>query len=98
MTKDEIKAAKDAITLETIRKECAATAEGKAWYNEVTKKTYPCAVFPKGADGKADRTQQPTTVMRPITFVQLKAEFIKKYRPELAPQEKEKKVNMYTPL
>jgi hypothetical protein len=36
--------------------------------------------------------------MRPITFVQLKADFIKEYFPELAPKAKEKKVNMYTPL
>lgn len=98
MTKEEIKAAKEAITLDVIRAECAKTEEGKAWYNAKTQETYPCAVFPKGADGKADKTQQPTTVMRPITFVQLKSDFIKKYRPELASAKKEKKVNMYTPL
>ena len=86
------------ITLDFIRDYCSQSAERKAWYNAETQKKYACAVFPKGADGKADRTQQPTTEMRPITFVQLKANFIAEFFPELAPKAKQKKVNMYTPL
>ena len=98
MTKEEIKAFKDKVDLAYIRQYCALDEQRKAWYNATTKKTYPCAVFPKGADGKADRTQQPTTVERPITFVQLKAEFIATFFPECNGAKKEKKANMYTPL
>lgn len=86
------------ITKDFIRAYCKESEERKAWYNAEITKTYACAVFPKGADGKADRTQQPTTEMRPITFIQLKQAFIAKYFPELAPKKKEKKENMYTPL
>ena len=98
MTKEEIKAFKDKVDLNFIRNYCAETETRKAWYNAKAQETYPCAVFPKGADGKADKTQQPTTVNRPITFVQLKADFIKEFFPEYAGVKKEKKVNMYTPL
>lgn len=86
------------ITLDYIRSFCKENEERKAWYNAETAKTYACAVFPKGADGKADRTQAPTTEMRQITFIQLKQAFIARYYPELAPQKKPKKENMYTPL
>ena len=86
------------INLEFIRNYCSQAAERKAWYNSAVKKTVICKVYPKGADGKADRTQEPKEVERSITFIQLKQEFIKEYFPELAPKKKDKGANMYSPL
>ena len=86
------------INLEFIRNYCSQEDSRRAWYNAEVQKTVPCAVFPKGADGKKDRSQQPTIENRKITFIQIKQDFIAEYFPELAPKKKEKKVNMYTPL
>lgn len=44
---------------------------------------------------KADKTQAPTIEKRPISFIQLKKEFVYKFMPELAPKAKEKAPTMY---
>ena len=98
-TKEEIKAFKKQATLEFIRDYCKQEESRKAWYNAKVKEQYPVAVFPKGADGKPDKSQAPTTEMRPITFITLQAEFIKAFFPEYAPNAKKPaKENMYTAL
>lgn len=43
----------------------------------------------------ADKTKEPKIEERPISFIQLKVEFVEKFMPELAPKAKEKKPTMY---
>lgn len=93
--------AKD-ITLDYIRTYCAANAEAKAWHNAIITTTIKCEVYPrkKNESGKtvADKSQPPVIQERPIPFVNLRAAFIAKYMPELAPKEKPAKSKMYQPL
>lgn len=98
MTSEERKEAKKKITIDYIRDYCRQSEDRKAWYNETITTLVPVAVFPKGADGKQDKTQQPTTEMRKPSFIQIQAAFITKYMPELLAPKKDKKENMYTPL
>lgn len=68
-----------------------------AWLKEEAAKKVPCKVYPKVMkDGKkvADKTAEPTIEMRPITFVQIKTDFVNKFMPEIAPK-KESKPTMY---
>lgn len=55
-------------------------------------------VYPKvkGEDGKmkADKTQAPTIEMRPISFIQIKKDFVETFMPEIAPKA-EKKETMF---
>lgn len=97
-TKEEIKEFKKTVTLDFIRNYCKQEESRKVWYNAKVQEQYPVATFPKGADGKPDKTQTPTTQMRPITFIMLQSEFIKAYFPEYAPNAKPVKENMYTAL
>lgn len=69
-----------------------------AWLKEIAAKKVPCEVYPRiKKDGKsiADKSQEPTIEMRPITFVQIKSEFATKFMPEIAPKAKGKKKTMY---
>lgn len=43
----------------------------------------------------ADKSQEPIMVMKPITFVQVKADFIDKFMPELKAAKKPKKPTMF---
>lgn len=92
---------KKQITLEFIRDYCI-TNNQKDWYNTELTKTFPQKIYPRiEKDGKKvlDKTQEPTIEMRPITFVQLKADFIEKFFPELAPKnDKAKPSLMFQPL
>ena len=97
-TKEEIKAFKKTATLEYIRDYCKQDEARKAWYNAKVKEKYPVAVFPKGNDGKIDKSQAPETQMRPITFIMLQAAFIKEFFPQYAPDTKPEKETMYTAL
>lgn len=69
-----------------------------AWLKEKAATKVPCKVYPKvEKDGKkvADKTQEPKIEMRPITFIQLKSDFVAKFMPELAPKAKTKKKTMF---
>lgn len=42
-----------------------------------------------------DKSQAPTVETRPISFVQLKIDFVNEFMPEIAPEKKDKKPNMF---
>ena len=68
------------------------------WLKATAAKQVPCKIYPKvEKDGKKviDKTATPTIEMRPITFIQLKNEFVKEFMPELMPKKKETKPTMY---
>ena len=70
--------------------------EAIAWLKETAKKKVPYKVYPRiKVDGKvrADKTQTPKIEMRPISFVQLKTEFLEHFH--LAQPAKPKKPTMY---
>ena len=98
MTAEERKAAKKALNIDAIRAECKADEVKKAWYNEFVTTDVPRAKFPKGADGKPDKTQQPTVEMVKPGFIELQAAFIAKFHPELLATKAAKKEDMYTLL
>jgi hypothetical protein len=67
------------------------------WLQAKALETRPYKVYPKvKVDGKmkADKTQEPVIEQRPISFIQLKLDFVNEFFPELAPV-KEKKQTMY---
>lgn len=68
------------------------------WLKEEANQKREYKVYPrKKVDGKsvADKSQEPQIVLRPISFIQIKSDFIEKFMPELAPQKKNKKPTMY---
>lgn len=66
-----------------------------AWLKAEASRKVECKVYPKGSDGKADKTQPAKTVLRPITFIQIKTDFVNKFMPEIAPKGKPKGATMY---
>lgn len=69
-----------------------------AWLKAEAAKTVPCKVYPKvEKDGKmvVDKKATPTIEMRPITFIQIKTNFVNTFMPEIAPKKKEAKPSMY---
>lgn len=69
-----------------------------AWLKAEAAKKVPCKVYPRvEKDGKkvVDKSATPTIEMRPITFIQIKTNFVNKFMPELAPKKKENKPSMY---
>ena len=42
-------------------------------------------VYPK-VDGKTDKSQPAVTEMRPISFIQIKKDFVEEFMPEIAPK------------
>lgn len=69
-----------------------------AWLKAEAAKKVPCKVYPKvEKDGKkvADKSAKPTVELRPITFIQLKSNFVNTFMPEIAPKKKEAKPTMY---
>lgn len=91
LTKEQKKALKKQYNLEAIQNYCRANEEARAWYNEAAFRRVIKPVFPKGADGKADKTQAPTMVEMDIGFIELQAEFLNKFIEGYA--EKEEKAN-----
>jgi hypothetical protein len=76
---------------------CKANGQ-TAWLKAEAAKQVPCKVFPKVVvDGKkvADKSAEPKIEMRPITFIQIKTDFVNAFMPEIAPKKKEKKPTMY---
>lgn len=70
-----------------------ATASQKTEY-----KAYP-RVSAINKNGKkvmiADKSQEPTIKLQPISFIQIKKAFAEKFMPEILPEAKEKKPSMY---
>ena len=68
------------------------------WLKAEAARTAPYKKYPrvKGEDGKmhADKTQEPYTELRPISFMQIKQDFCMKFMPEIIPQSS-KKPSMY---
>lgn len=73
------------------------------WLKKIAAKKTECKVYPRkkvvNEKGKkvsvADKSQKPTIEKRPISFVEIKYEFAKKFMPEIMPKAKEKKASMY---
>lgn len=68
------------------------------WLKAEAARKMPCSVYPKKeVDGKkvVDKTATPTIEMRPITFIQIKTDFVNKFMPEIAPKKKDAKPTMY---
>lgn len=67
-----------------------------AWLKETAAKQVPYKVYPRvKVDGKwtTDKTQEPKIEMRPISFIQIKSEFMEKFG--LAAPKKPKAPTMY---
>ena len=73
------------------------------WLKKTAKQLVPYKVYPTkvivDSNGKskkvADKSAKPKTEMRPISFIQLKKEFVEKFMPEIAPSKKDKKATFY---
>ena len=46
-------------------------------------------VYPK-VDGKTDKSQPPVVELRPISFIQIKKDFVEEFMPEIAPKAQKK--------
>lgn len=86
------------MTIKDIGEWCKANGQ-VAWLKEEAHKMVDCAVYPrvKTAEGKwkIDKSQEPKIEKRRITFVQLKANFVEKFMPEIAPKAKPRASTMY---
>lgn len=90
------------ITIQDIIKWCKENNQVE-WLKEKAQEKVECLVYPRkpaiNDEGKkvsvADKSKEPTTQMRPITFVQIKLAFVEKFMPEIAPTKKDKEPNMY---
>lgn len=74
----------------------------KDWLKTKALEMRPCEIHPKKEvviDGKtvlrADKQASTKTVMKKITFIQIKTDFVNEFMPEIAPKAKPKKPNMY---
>lgn len=65
------------------------------WLKAEAARMMPCKVYPKGENGKKDKSAKPSVEMRPITFIQIKTDFVNKFMPEIAPQKKMRAPSMY---
>lgn len=68
------------------------------WLKAEMQKLVPCKVYPKVVvDGKkvTDKSAAPTIEKRPITFIQVKNDFVNTFMPEIAPKKQNKKPTMY---
>lgn len=91
--------AKD-ITLDFIIDYCKKNKQ-QAWYNAQLDTQYTQKVYPRvKKDGKTvvDKSQPYTEVARPITFIQLRQNFIAAFMPELLPAKKDTVSKMFTRL
>lgn len=73
------------------------------WLKAEAAKKVKCEVYPRikkvNENGKtvsvADKSQKPKTEMRPISFIQIKTDFVEKFMPEIAPKKQAKAPTMY---
>lgn len=84
------------ITIDDIIAYCKEHGQVK-WLKEVASRKVEYKVYPKiEKNGKmvSDKKAEPTIEMRPISFIQIKIEFVNKFMPEIAPKA-QKKESMY---
>lgn len=80
------------MTIDDIIDWCVANGETE-WLKRKANEKKACKVYPrKKVDGKsvADKTAEPKIEKRPISFIQLKIDFVDKFMPEIAPEKKSK--------
>lgn len=85
------------MTINDIIEWCKANNQ-VAWLKAEAARQMPCKIYPRvEVDGKkvVDKNAQPTIEMRPITFIQIKTDFVNQFMPEIAPQKKALKPSMY---
>ena len=90
------------MTIQDIIAWCKANDQ-VAWLKAEAKKKVDYKVYPKktitNEAGKTvkvvDRNAKPTIVKKPISFIQIKLDFVENFMPELAPTKKAKKPSMY---
>lgn len=86
------------MTIEDIIKWCQENKQVD-WLKKTAAKEVEYKVYPrvKGEDGKyyTDKKAEPKIEMRPISFIQLKLEFVKEFMPEIAPKAQAKKPTMH---
>lgn len=74
-----------------------------SWLKVKAAQTVPYKVYPrkkiKDENGKtkvvADKSVEPKVEKRPISFIQIKKDFVDAFMPEIAPKAAEKKKTMY---
>lgn len=76
------------MTLDEIENWCEANGQLE-WLADTLEKEVEVKVYPKGEDGKADKSKEAKTETRPISYIQVKKEFVDKFMPEIAPKRKE---------
>lgn len=84
------------IKLEDIVNYCKENKETK-WLKEELSRTVDVKVYPKiEKDGKmvTDKKAEPTIEKRPISFIQVKNDFVDKFMPEIKPEKKAGKMTM----
>jgi hypothetical protein len=85
------------MTIDDIIDWCVANGETE-WLKRKANEKKACKVYPrKKVDGKsvADKTAEPKVEKRPISFIQLKIDFVDKFMPEIAPEKKSKEPTFY---
>lgn len=85
------------MSIDDIIEWCQANGEVD-WLKRKAAEKKPCKVYPrKIVDGKsvADKTAEPKIEKRPISFIQLKIDFVDKFMPEIAPEKKAKAPTFY---
>ena len=85
------------MTIDDIIDWCVANGETE-WLKRKANEKKACKVYPrKKVDGKsvADKTAEPKIEKRPISFIQLKIDFVDKFMPEIAPEKKSKEPTFY---
>lgn len=85
------------MTIDDIIDWCVANGETE-WLKRKVNEKKACKVYPrKKVDGKsvADKTAEPKIEKRPISFIQLKIDFVDKFMPEIAPEKKSKEPTFY---
>lgn len=68
------------------------------WLKAEAAKKVSCKVYPRvEKDGKmvVDKKAAPTIVKRPITFIQIKMDFVNTFMPEIAPKKKAAEPTFY---
>lgn len=68
------------------------------WLKRKANEKKTCKVYPRiKVNGKsvADKTAEPKIEKRPISFIQLKIDFVDKFMPEIAPEKKTKAPTFY---
>lgn len=85
------------LTIEDIIKWCQENNQ-VAWLKAKAAEKRPFKKYPRvKVDGvwTTDKTQEPKVEQRPISFIQLKIDFVEEFMPEIAPKKKPKQKTMY---